>query len=69
MQNIRIVADSTCDIDPVLLQGEELEILPLTITIGEKIIWTARRSARTASTAPCARASSPDLADTVRQNG
>jgi DegV family protein with EDD domain len=36
MANFRIIADSTCDLDPALILGDELEILPLTITIGEK---------------------------------
>ena len=38
MSDIRIVADSTCDLDPALIQatGQELEILPLTISVAEK---------------------------------
>ncbi|MEA5038939.1 MAG: DegV family protein [Clostridiaceae bacterium] len=33
MSNIRIVADSTCDIDPELIRNLNLEILPLAVTI------------------------------------
>lgn len=36
MINIEIIADSTCDIDPSLIKGTGLRILPLTITIGDK---------------------------------
>ena len=35
MGNIRIVADSTCDIDPALLNNGRPEVLPLVITVGD----------------------------------
>jgi DegV family protein with EDD domain len=36
MSNIRIVTDSTCDIEPSLLNGYRLDILPLVISIEEQ---------------------------------
>ncbi|MEL7601970.1 MAG: DegV family protein [Bacillota bacterium] len=36
MSNIRIVTDSTCDIEPSLLNGYRLDILPLVISIDER---------------------------------
>jgi DegV family protein with EDD domain len=36
MNNITIIADSTCDLDPFLTQDTYLEILPLRITINDK---------------------------------
>jgi DegV family protein with EDD domain len=36
MSNIRIVTDSTCDIEPSLLNGYRLDILPLVISIEER---------------------------------
>ena len=35
MRNLAIVADSTCDLEPSLLQGHALTVLPLTISIGD----------------------------------
>ena len=36
MSNIRIVTDSTCDIEPSLLHEYHLDILPLVISVGER---------------------------------
>ncbi len=36
MNRFKIITDSTCDLDPSLVQGSGLEILPLTITIDDK---------------------------------
>lgn len=36
MGKIRIIADSTCDIEPRFLQGQYLDMLPLVITIEDK---------------------------------
>ncbi len=35
MRDLAIVADSTCDLEPSLLQGHALTVLPLTIAIGD----------------------------------
>lgn len=34
--DIQIIADSTCDLDPQLIKGMDLPILPLSITIGDQ---------------------------------
>ena len=36
MAKIRIIADSTCDIEPRFLQEQHLDMLPLVITIEDK---------------------------------
>ena len=36
MNNIEIIADSTCDLAPSLIKGTNLKILPLTITIDDR---------------------------------
>lgn len=35
MRNLAIIADSTCDLEPSLLRGHALTVLPLTITIAD----------------------------------
>lgn len=36
MDRIKIIADSTCDLDASLTQNADLQILPLTITVGDQ---------------------------------
>ncbi len=36
MRSIRIVTDSTCDIEPGLLNGYHLDVLPLVISVGDR---------------------------------
>ena len=36
MDSIKIIADSTCDLDPALTRNADLQILPLTITFGSR---------------------------------
>ncbi len=34
--SVQIIADSTCDLEPSLIEGSDLKVLPLSILIGEQ---------------------------------